>query len=581
LAGSERQSKTQATGDRLKEANKINLSLSALGNVISALVDGKSSHVPYRDSKLTRLLQDSLGGNTKTVMIANVSPASDNYEETLGTLRYSSRAKNIKNQPKVNEDPKDALLREYADEIQRLKDMLQGKDVQAGSNGYVGSSQHIGSSNSIDDNYPLGYSRTKTNESLSEFNNEIKMKEEAILDERKKREELEAKLKELEQQFVVGGSSPEVKKKSNKEPEEKKQYQVMLQKLKSQEMKHQELIREKEQKEEEAILAEKKYNSLQDEVDDMRKLVKRLRKKYKNGQKEITDLDRENEYNKGEMLDTIRLLERDVKVNNAIMTYLLSPEELDKVRSKAQWSDDRNEFLIPRFILKVKKQKLPQLPGINSNNNNNGRARDTSPNEQIDEDDDNYGPDGDWEEPAENSRNVRLNSREKNVSRDNIGHFKSTKNSFNPTGGMGEAGKRDTSAGNIGAQRNLLPAATRNSSQTILSKYNANGGSDLYESKNPNIINQFVKSYDHTPNYSKKQPGSVRLDPLNSNFALPSLNNKVSQEFISQTLDANLPKKGKAQLKPLNNLNSNNNGPMKLQFQATVYIDQNGVGKNF
>jgi hypothetical protein len=93
LAGSERQSKTHAQGDRLKEAQKINLSLSALGNVISALVDGKSTHIPYRDSKLTRLLQDSLGGNTKTVMIAAVSPADYNYEETLSTLRYASRAK--------------------------------------------------------------------------------------------------------------------------------------------------------------------------------------------------------------------------------------------------------------------------------------------------------------------------------------------------------------------------------------------------------------------------------------------------------------------------------------------------------
>ena len=71
LAGSERQSKTGATGNRLKEATKINLSLSALGNVISALVDGKSQHIPYRDSKLTRILQDSLGGNTKTVMVSS------------------------------------------------------------------------------------------------------------------------------------------------------------------------------------------------------------------------------------------------------------------------------------------------------------------------------------------------------------------------------------------------------------------------------------------------------------------------------------------------------------------------------
>lgn len=85
------------------------------------MVDGKSMHIPYRDSKLTRLLQDSLGGNTKTVMIAAISPADYNYEETLSTLRYASRAKDIKNKPIVNEDPKDALLKEYELEIRKLK----------------------------------------------------------------------------------------------------------------------------------------------------------------------------------------------------------------------------------------------------------------------------------------------------------------------------------------------------------------------------------------------------------------------------------------------------------------------------
>ena len=124
LAGSERQSKTGATGERLKEATKINLSLSALGNVISALVDGRCKHIPYRDSKLTRLLQDSLGGNTKTLMVACLSPADNNYDESLSTLRYANRAKNIKNKPHINEDPKDALMREYQEEIKRLKAIL-------------------------------------------------------------------------------------------------------------------------------------------------------------------------------------------------------------------------------------------------------------------------------------------------------------------------------------------------------------------------------------------------------------------------------------------------------------------------
>ncbi|KAM6312943.1 kinesin-like protein KIF17 [Podargus strigoides] len=135
LAGSERQSKTGATGERLKEATKINLSLLALGNVISALADGRCKHIPYRDSKLTRLLQDSLGGNTRTLMVACLSPADNNYDETLSTLHYANRVKSIKNKPHINEDAKDALLREYQEEIKKLKAILA---EQMGTNNLSG-----------------------------------------------------------------------------------------------------------------------------------------------------------------------------------------------------------------------------------------------------------------------------------------------------------------------------------------------------------------------------------------------------------------------------------------------------------
>ena len=98
LAGSERATKTDNRGERLTEGKNINKSLLALGNCINALADKtkKASHVPYRDSKLTRLLKDSLGGNCLTTMIANVSPASDQFDETLNSLKYANRAKNIK-----------------------------------------------------------------------------------------------------------------------------------------------------------------------------------------------------------------------------------------------------------------------------------------------------------------------------------------------------------------------------------------------------------------------------------------------------------------------------------------------------
>ncbi|TNJ27860.1 Kinesin-2 [Giardia muris] len=131
LAGSERQSKTGATGDTLIEGAKINLSLSALGLVISKLVEG-AHHIPYRDSKLTRLLQDSLGGNSKTLMCANISPASTNYDESLSTLRYADRAKQIKNKPKINEDPKDAQIRQLREHIAHLEAQLAEAQASGG-----------------------------------------------------------------------------------------------------------------------------------------------------------------------------------------------------------------------------------------------------------------------------------------------------------------------------------------------------------------------------------------------------------------------------------------------------------------
>ncbi|KAI8967405.1 P-loop containing nucleoside triphosphate hydrolase protein [Mycotypha africana] len=111
LAGSEKVGKTGASGQTLEEAKKINKSLTALGMVINSLTDGKSSHVPYRDSKLTRILQESLGGNSRTTLIINCSPSSYNEAETLSTLRFGMRAKTIKNKAKVNADLSPAELK--------------------------------------------------------------------------------------------------------------------------------------------------------------------------------------------------------------------------------------------------------------------------------------------------------------------------------------------------------------------------------------------------------------------------------------------------------------------------------------
>uniref|UniRef100_A0A8D3BCJ5 Kinesin family member 21A n=1 Tax=Scophthalmus maximus TaxID=52904 RepID=A0A8D3BCJ5_SCOMX len=123
LAGSERLKRTGATGDRAKEGISINCGLLALGNVISALGDRskRSTHVPYRDSKLTRLLQDSLGGNSQTVMIACISPSDRDFMETLNTLKYANRARNIKNKVTVNQDRASQQISALRTEIARLQ----------------------------------------------------------------------------------------------------------------------------------------------------------------------------------------------------------------------------------------------------------------------------------------------------------------------------------------------------------------------------------------------------------------------------------------------------------------------------
>uniref|UniRef100_A0A4X2JZ61 Kinesin-like protein KIF21A n=1 Tax=Vombatus ursinus TaxID=29139 RepID=A0A4X2JZ61_VOMUR len=123
LAGSERLKRTGATGERAKEGISINCGLLALGNVISALGDKskRATHVPYRDSKLTRLLQDSLGGNSQTIMIACVSPSDRDFMETLNTLKYANRARNIKNKVMVNQDRASQQINSLRSEITRLQ----------------------------------------------------------------------------------------------------------------------------------------------------------------------------------------------------------------------------------------------------------------------------------------------------------------------------------------------------------------------------------------------------------------------------------------------------------------------------
>ncbi|XP_066106128.1 chromosome-associated kinesin KIF4A isoform X1 [Saccopteryx bilineata] len=199
LAGSERLKKTKAEGDRLKEGININRGLLCLGNVISALGDDKKGgFVPYRDSKLTRLLQDSLGGNSHTLMIACVSPADSNLEETLNTLRYADRARKIKNKPVVNIDPQTAELNHLRQQVQQLQVLLlqtHGGTLPGSIN--VQPSENLQSL--MEKNQSLAEENEKLSRGLSEAAGQTAQMLERIILTEQANERMNAKLEELRQ----------------------------------------------------------------------------------------------------------------------------------------------------------------------------------------------------------------------------------------------------------------------------------------------------------------------------------------------------------------------------------------------
>lgn len=310
LAGSERQIKTGSVGQRQKEAIKINLSLSALGNVISALVDGKCSHIPYRDSKLTRLLQDSLGGNAKTVMVANIGPASYNYDETLTTLRYANRAKNIKNVPRVNEDPKDALLREFQSEIDRLKKQLlerrKKKEIREnGENGSVLSTE-----------------------------SKIQIDQEAT-------EKLQAKIKAMESKLLCGGKNIIDHTNEQQRELERKKQELLEQKAREREM-----LQKLEEQDETTLEIRETFNSLQHEVEVKRKRLKKLILKHQAIKAEIKDVQEANDRERRELEIMQNELLKDLKLKYLIIDNFIHVEEKNKLLTRIIFDEDEDNWKV-------------------------------------------------------------------------------------------------------------------------------------------------------------------------------------------------------------------------------------------
>ena len=381
LAGSERQAKTGAVGERLKEATKINLSLSALGNVISALVDGKSIHVPYRDSKLTRLLQDSLGGNARTVMVANIGPANYNYDETITTLRYANRAKNIKNKPRVNEDPKDALLREFQEEIARLKAQLNqrpqkarqkrekkekvGKEKQKSvRKDSKDNQQFIESTEKIDEQEE----RSEDEEGEEEDNSikemadklatekellesdtsmlaeekdkllqEVRRKEAMLVREKAEKEKMAQKIDKMESKLLTGGKT--IVDHTNELQRALEQRRAEVADRRKTEI---EVARKLEEQEEKGVELEKNYSSLQQEVEIKTRKLRKLFTKLQTVKQEIVDVTEEYNRDRRDLESTQEELLKELKLKYLIIENFIPAEEKERVLSRSYFDEEED-----------------------------------------------------------------------------------------------------------------------------------------------------------------------------------------------------------------------------------------------
>ncbi|KAI6175289.1 Kinesin-like protein [Aphelenchoides bicaudatus] len=362
LAGSERQSKTGAQGDRFRESTKINLSLSALGNVISALVDGKGvSHVPYRDSKLTRLLQDSLGGNSKTVMIANIGPASYNVDETLSTLRYANRAKNIKNKPRINEDPKDALLREFQAMISELKQKLEKRMTSSRKRRRrPQTAQMLQGEEVVDQDDPEMYIREQQKkldqerEDLLRNNGIIEEEKQRMLEtlekrafqlaqEREAKSLIEAKLEAMQSKLLTGGGNL---------IDQTRQQQELLQQrnieLAEQKKREREILQQLELQDENTTEIQETYNNLQQEVEIKTRKLKKFVLKLQQLRSEMQENLEMNSKERQQLESSISNMNKELKLKWLIVENFVPSDVFDALRERCQYDPDEDSWTIEK-----------------------------------------------------------------------------------------------------------------------------------------------------------------------------------------------------------------------------------------
>lgn len=353
LAGSERVKKTKVEGDGLVEAASINYALMVLGNCISALTTKSSGkvHIPYRDSALTKILRDSLGGNARTLMIANIGPAEYNFVETISTLRYAERAKKIENKPSVNMDPKDALLLELQQEMQKLQEQVKGGPIKMSPEQLKMMEEQL-----ENERKKLSESNTLEEAEKEKLKKELEHKRRKIDREKEKLEKHQKKLEELSK-YLVGGQTSLVQRTKEQDEEIQRAKENMAKRAEKQKEIEEELSKKKKRQKE--MIAQCK--DLNEKVKVVSQVHKEMCENYKNLETKLPLIQKQIAEDREQMSAEMEGLQKMIQTLTLVIDNFMPEEDANTAKSNFVWDKEQRQW-----IAKEKKSKQEILDILTS-----------------------------------------------------------------------------------------------------------------------------------------------------------------------------------------------------------------------
>ena len=360
LAGSERVAKTGAEGQGFIEGVSINYALMILGNCISALTSRGHGHIPYRDSALTKLLRDSLGGNAKTLMIATLGPVDYNFSESMSTLRYAENAKKIKNKPKVNMDPKDALLMQYQEELKALQAQLKNgtPEAQAENNEKMikEMEEKLEKKRKM-----LAEASHIAAEEREQLQKKLEERRRKLEKEKEKQSKFVGRLQELTK-FLVNGSEKLMEKTQQNEAD----LAAIREKLKKRAEHQAKMEKEIEMKKKKKQEMLEQCKTIQDKVTMVSEKFKETVGEYKNLKTKVPEVQKTIQEDREQLADQIDSLNKQLEVYTLILENFIPQSEVQRIRSAAIYNEEEGKWEMPEVDKRARTKQVLSLERPNS-----------------------------------------------------------------------------------------------------------------------------------------------------------------------------------------------------------------------